>query len=32
MKDSYMMDSHKLFWHIERVHDWLKGNRMRLFI
>lgn len=28
MADSYLMDSHKLYWHLDRVHDWLEGGRI----
>lgn len=28
MVDRYLMDSHKLIWHKERVLDWLKGNKI----
>lgn len=26
MKDKYIMDGHKLYWHPDRVADWLKGK------
>jgi len=26
MSDEYKIDSHKLMYHVERVHDWLKGK------
>ena len=28
MKDKYMMDGHKLYWHLDRVSDWQKGKRI----
>jgi MoaA/NifB/PqqE/SkfB family radical SAM enzyme len=28
MPDKYLMDGHKLTWHLDRVHDWLKGKRI----
>ncbi len=28
MADTFLMDSHKLFWHLDRVHDWLQGKRI----
>lgn len=28
MADAYLMDSHKLYWHLDRVHDWLQGKRI----
>lgn len=28
MQDRYMMDGHKLFWHLDRVNHWLKGERI----
>jgi len=26
MEDKFLMDGHKLFWHIDRVNDWLNGK------
>ncbi len=26
--DNYLMDGHKLFWHLDRVNDWLNGNKI----
>jgi radical SAM protein with 4Fe4S-binding SPASM domain len=28
MADRYLMDGHKLLWHIDRVNDWLNGKRI----
>ena len=28
MKDSYIMEGHKLHWHLPRVNDWLDGKRI----
>ncbi len=28
MSDKYLMDGHKLIWHLDRVSDWLKGKRI----
>jgi len=28
MRDKYMMDSHKLLWHLDRVHQWQRGERI----
>lgn len=28
MADKYLMDGHKLYWHLDRVTDWLKGKRI----
>lgn len=28
MADKYSMDSHKLNWHLDRVHDWQNGKRV----
>lgn len=28
MADKYIMDGHKLFWHLDRVNDWLQGKRI----
>ena len=28
MSDKYAMEGHKLFWHIDRVNDWLNGKRI----
>jgi MoaA/NifB/PqqE/SkfB family radical SAM enzyme len=28
MADKYLMDGHKLLWHLDRVNDWLKGKRI----
>ena len=28
MADKYIMDGHKLYWHLERVIDWLNGKRI----
>ena len=28
MKDKYQMTGHKLFWHLDRVNDWMKGKRI----
>lgn len=28
MADAYLMDSHKLLWHLDRVTDWQKGKRI----
>ena len=28
MKDSFQMQSHKLFWHLNRVEKWDKGERI----
>lgn len=28
MPDKYIMDGHKLQWHLDRVVDWLKGDRI----
>lgn len=28
MADKYLMDSHKLYWHLDRVNDWLNGERI----
>ena len=28
MADAFLMDSHKLYWHLDRVHDWLQGKRI----
>ncbi|MBI5657042.1 MAG: radical SAM protein, partial [Geobacter sp.] len=28
MADSYLMDGHKLYWHLDRVNDWLQGKRI----
>lgn len=28
MADTYLMDSHKLYWHLDRVHEWLQGKRI----
>ena len=28
MADKYLMDSHKLTWHLDRVRDWLEGKRI----
>ena len=28
MSDEYLMDGHKLLWHLDRVTDWSNGNRI----
>lgn len=28
MVDKYIMDGHKLYWHLDRVNDWLNGKRI----
>ncbi len=28
MADRYLMDGHKLHWHLDRVTDWLSGGRI----
>lgn len=28
MIDKYIMDGHKLFWHLDRVHEWQSGKRI----
>lgn len=28
MADKYIMDGHKLYWHLDRVNDWLNGKRI----
>lgn len=28
MADKYLMDGHKLLWHLDRVNDWLNGKRI----
>lgn len=28
MNDKYLMDGHKLYWHLGRVNDWLSGKRI----
>lgn len=28
MADKYIMDGHKLLWHLDRVNDWLNGKRI----
>ena len=28
MTDKYLMDGHKLLWHLDRVNDWLSGKRI----
>ena len=28
MADKYLMDGHKLLWHLDRVKDWLNGKRI----
>jgi radical SAM protein with 4Fe4S-binding SPASM domain len=28
MADKYIMDGHKLYWHLDRVVDWLNGKRV----
>ena len=28
MNDKYLMDGHKLLWHLDRVNDWNKGNKI----
>ena len=28
MADKYVMDGHKLLWHLDRVNDWLNGKRV----
>jgi len=28
MTDKFLMDDHKLFWHLDRVNDWLNGVRI----
>ena len=28
MADDFIMDGHKLYWHFDRVNDWLKGKRV----
>lgn len=28
MADKYIMDGHKLYWHLDRVNDWLNGKRV----
>ena len=28
MKDKYMMDSHKMFWHLDRIVDWQNGKKI----
>lgn len=28
MADKYIMDGHKLHWHLDRVNDWLNGKRV----
>lgn len=28
MADAYLMDSHKLLWHLDRVESWLEGERI----
>lgn len=28
MVDRYLMDGHKLYWHMDRVQDWLDGKRI----
>ena len=28
MPDKFLMDNHKLFWHLDRVNEWLNGKRI----
>lgn len=28
MADKYIMDGHKLYWHLDKVNDWLNGRRI----
>ena len=28
MADKYLMDGHKMYWHLDRVQDWLEGKRI----
>lgn len=28
MTDKYLMDGHKLYWHLDRVSDWIEGKRI----
>ncbi|OGW83563.1 MAG: hypothetical protein A2987_03910 [Omnitrophica bacterium RIFCSPLOWO2_01_FULL_45_10] len=28
MRDRFMMDSHKLLWHLDRVNEWLNGGKI----
>ena len=28
MNDKYLMDGHKLWWHLDRVNDWQRGERI----
>ena len=28
MVDKYLMDSHKLYWHLDRVNDWMNGKKI----
>lgn len=28
MVDKYAMEGHKLYWHLDRVNDWMKGERI----
>lgn len=28
MVDKYLMDSHKLYWHLDRINDWMKGKKI----
>lgn len=28
MTDKYIMDGHKLYWHLDRVNDWLNGKKI----
>jgi radical SAM protein with 4Fe4S-binding SPASM domain len=28
VEDKYLMDGHKLFWHLDRVNAWVKGERI----
>lgn len=28
MADNFLMDSHKLYWHLDRVNDWLQAKRI----
>jgi len=28
MPDKYIMDGHKLYWHLDRVNDWLRAKRI----
>ena len=28
MTDKYLMDSHKLYWHLDRINDWKNGKKI----